>query len=140
MSRFRRRTSKRVKKIARQQTDRFDSEILSNSVYDEILQDDTLHRIVEAINELDELQSEQYDTSTVEQTGLCDALRRGRYELEQLDAVDLRVEEVVDTAFEDIGESIDEWDDDVWTDEAKRAATAEIRAFWDDDGDKGGEE
>jgi hypothetical protein len=34
-------------------------------------------------------------------------------------------------------ETIDEWDDDVWTDEAKRAATAEVRAFWDDSDGEG---
>jgi hypothetical protein len=31
-------------------------------------------------------------------------------------------------------DQVGEWDDDVWTDEAKQAATREIREHWDDDG------
>jgi len=51
--------------------------------------------------------------------------------------VDVAIERSVDAALEDVAETIDEWDDDVWTDEAKRAATAEVRAFWDDSDGEG---
>ena len=136
MSRFSRRADKRIRTIAKEQSGRFDSEILANAVYDHVLQDDLLARTIDIVVELDELQYQAGDDSD-----LSELARRGRYELEsKKEIVDVAIERSVDAALEDVAETIDEWDDDVWTDEAKRAATAEIRAFWDDDGDKGGVE
>ncbi|WP_160163685.1 hypothetical protein [Natrinema altunense] len=42
------------------------------------------------------------------------------------------IDQSVDAALEDVVETIDEWGDDVWSDEAKRAATAEAREYWED--------
>ncbi|SEW10031.1 hypothetical protein [Natrinema salifodinae] len=123
-----RQADKRVSKIAREQSDRFESEILANSVHDHVLQDDELARVVEIVEELDEL---QYQIETDSQ--LCQTLQRARYDLEtDQSVVNMAVERSVDAALEDVAESIDEWDGDVWADEEKQAATDEIRAFWSD--------
>jgi hypothetical protein len=133
MSRFSRRADKRVRTIAKEQSGRFDSEILANAVSDHVLQDDLLARTVDIVEELDELQYQAGDDSD-----LSELAHRGRYELErEKEIVDVAIERSVDAALEDVAETIDEWDDDVWTDEAKRAATAEVRAFWDDSDGEG---
>ncbi|WP_160163686.1 hypothetical protein [Natrinema altunense] len=56
MSLFSRRADKRVRKLAKEQSKRFDSKILANTVYDHILQDDLVMQTVDIVEELDELQ------------------------------------------------------------------------------------
>ncbi|WP_226041547.1 hypothetical protein [Natrinema sp. DC36] len=130
MSRFSRRADKRVRKIAKRQSKRFNSKILANAVYDHVLQDDLLARTVDIVEELDELQYQAESDSN-----LSELARRGRYELEnEKEIVDVAIERSVDEALEDVAETIDEWDDDVWSDEAKQAATRELREFWDSEG------
>lgn len=65
-------------------------------------------RVVEIVEELDEL---QYQIETDSQ--LCQTLQRARYDLEiDQSVVDMAVERSVDAALEDVAESIDDWDDD----------------------------
>ena len=129
MSRYHRRTNKRVREIAREQSDGFDSEIVANSVYDQITQNEELHRVVDIVEELDELQH-QIETDSQ----LCQTLQRARYDLEnERKVIEMAIERAVDAILEDVAESIDGWDDDVWSAEEKREASQEIREYWSDD-------
>lgn len=119
-------TSRKIRATAREQSDRFESALLGNAVYDALLQDKLLERLIDVVSELDDL---AYEVGL--EDDLRDPLSTARYQLDDDDVVAMRTEQVVHRALEQVGEDLDTHSR-AWSEDDVQDATHELREFWND--------